>query len=141
MIRVTSFGKHQNPQRDLYISRIKHSIPFEWNEISVRKMPATRPNKLLSEEKKFLDSARSLVLLDPKGKLMTSQQLADFCFAGPDRHFVVGPAFGFTQDFYEAASQQISLSPLDFTHSLAQTMLAESLYRSVCIHKNHPFVK
>lgn len=141
MIRVSSFGKNTNPTRDLYVQRIKHAIPFQWDEIAIKKLPEKRPSKLLPEEKKFLENVQGFILLDPQGKQMTSKELSEFCFAGPDRHFVVGPAFGFASEFYDQASLKISLSKLEFTHGLAQAMLAESLYRSVCIQLNHPFVK
>lgn len=141
MIRVSSFGDFQNSWRDEYILKIKRLIPFEWKQIDVRRMPDTRTTQLLPEEKKFLEEHSKFILLDAGGKEMSSEDLATWLFKSGDRHFVIGPAIGFHPDFYQRAESKISLSKLTFTHALAQVILAESLYRSACILKNHPFVK
>ena len=140
MIRVSSFGKTESDLRDLYVKRILRMIPFSWTEISLKRCPDKRPSQLLPEEKKFLESHADLVLLDVGGKELNSQEFAHFCFKA-DRHFVIGPAVGFHDDFRKRASHRLSLSRLTFTHGLAQAILAESIYRAACELKNHPFVK
>ena len=140
MIRVLSFQEVKNPWRDEYLKRIRDIVPFEWKQIPLRRSPSERPPELLPEEKKFLETYNQFWLLDVEGKEMTSKELTRWLFK-EDRNLVVGPAVGFHPLFVEKARGRISLSKLTFTHSLAQTMLAESLYRSVCELKNHPFVK
>ncbi len=143
MIRVTCFGSPKDlSARDVYIKRIRDQIPFEWTDLRLKKNPDSRTAEILPEEEKFLAQTKSFVLLDVEGDQMTSEDFYRFCFQGsPDRHFVVGPAAGFPPAFRQRASMKLSLSRLTFTHGTAQLMLAESLYRSVCILKNHPFVK
>ncbi|MBN8555954.1 MAG: 23S rRNA (pseudouridine(1915)-N(3))-methyltransferase RlmH [Deltaproteobacteria bacterium] len=141
MILVTAFGKTPNELRDRYIKRIKTMMPFEWNEIPLKKCPDQRPSQLLPEEIKFLKNASPFFLLDADGKSFDSNQFYRWCFQSSERHLVIGPAVGFHQDFYKAALGKISLSPLTLTHGLAHLVLAESIYRSVCMLKNHPFVK
>ncbi len=140
MLRVSSFGKFSSPIRDRYCERLKKLIPFEWVEIPIRQMPSQRENRLLPEEEKFLKEFSSFTLLDVKGKDMTSEQLQKWAFTA-DRHLVIGPAIGFHSQFYERAQGMIKLSSLTLTHELAQTVLAESLYRAVCMEWNHPFAK
>lgn len=140
MLRVTSFGKFENEWRDRYIKQTKQLIPVEWTQIPIKKSPDKRTSQLLPEEAKFLRENSNFFLLDADGRSMTSKELASWCFKS-SRHLVVGPAIGFAQEFKDAALGLISLSSLTFTHSLAQTMLAEALYRSACILRNHPFVK
>jgi len=140
MIRVSSFGKTENDLRDLYIKRIERMIPFSWKEIALKRCPESRGALLLPEEKKFLESESDFILLDVKGREMTSEDFSRFCFKA-DRHFVIGPAIGFHDLFRKRATASLSLSKLTFTHGLAQAMLAESVYRAACEMKNHPFVK
>ncbi|MGA0163432.1 MAG: 23S rRNA (pseudouridine(1915)-N(3))-methyltransferase RlmH [Bdellovibrionota bacterium] len=141
MIKVTSFGLSQEPYfRDL-LKRISVLLPFQWNEIQIKRHPETRPSSPLLEEQKFLKSNSSFVLLDSKGKKLSDDEFYDFCFSKSERHFVVGPSFGFHSSFYEKMETSLSLSSLTLTHGLAQLVLAESLYRVACRLKNHPFVK
>lgn len=141
MITVTSFGKIKAPWRDDYIERIERLIPFRWNEIPLKKNPDTRPAEVLNEEKSFLQKNSNFYLLEVEGKAYSSPEFSRFLFKESDRHLVVGPAVGFHPEMRKKASGMISLSTLTMTHALAQTLLAESIYRSVCELKNHPFVK
>lgn len=141
MISVTSFGKLDSPLRDRYLQRLKKLIPFEWREIPVKQMPSERPPRLLAEEEKFLKGHKDFYLLDVLGKDLDSEGFRKFCFSASNRHLVIGPAVGFHKDFFERAAGRIKLSSLTLTHELAQVMLAESIYRSVCLEKNHPFAK
>jgi 23S rRNA (pseudouridine1915-N3)-methyltransferase len=140
MFRVSAFGKHKNEWRDQYIFQIKRLMPFEWIEIPIKKLPDKRPPQLLPEEAKFLRENSDFFLMDSTGKEFDSKSFYDWCFK-TSRHVVIGPGVGFHPEFRERALGAISLSRLTFTHGLAQTILAESIYRSVCMLKNHPFVK
>ncbi|MDB5038669.1 MAG: Ribosomal large subunit methyltransferase [Bacteriovoracaceae bacterium] len=140
MIRVSSFGKFENTWRDQYIQQIKRLTPFEWIQIPLKKSPDQRPTQLLLEEAKFLKENSNFYILDALGKEMNSDEFYKWCFK-ESRHLVVGPAIGFHPDFKAKSQGSLSLSRLTFTHALAQTILAESIFRSACILKNHPFVK
>lgn len=140
MIRVTSFGKSKNEWRDQLIKQIQGLTAFEWIEISIKKIPDKRTTQLMPEEQKFLRENSNFFLLEDSGKEMNSPQFAEWCFKS-SRHLIVGPSVGFHPEFREKSLGQISLSKLTFTHALAQTVLAEAIYRSACIQKNHPFVK
>lgn len=141
MIRVTSFGLVKNDWRDRYIRLTKKLVPFAWDEIPLRRCPDQRTNQLLSEEAKFLENTKNFTLLDVSGKALSSDGFYKQCFNRSECHLVVGPAIGFHEEFFNRADGKISLSSLTFTHELAQVILAESIYRSACILKNHPFVK
>ena len=74
------------------------------------------------------------VVLDEHGQSLTSEAFArvlDEC----DRRmvFVVGGAFGFTDEVRERADLVLSLSPMTFTHEMARLVLAEQLYRAATI--------
>lgn len=141
MVRVSSFGTVKSEWRDRLIRMTQKLMPFEWNEIALRHCPDQRTDQLLAEEEKFLKTANAFTLVDVTGKHMDSKAFYAWCFRGGNQHLLIGPAVGFHKQFFERAESKISLSSLTLTHELAQVVLAESIYRSACMLKNHPFVK
>jgi 23S rRNA (pseudouridine1915-N3)-methyltransferase len=86
----------------------------------------------------------ALVLLDARGKQLTSEEFAGFLGDYQDRHaspllFGVGPADGFSSSAREAALLVLSLSKLMLAHELARVVLLEQLYRAFTILKGHPY--
>jgi len=144
MIRVYAFGGRPNDLRDTYLERAKRLMPFEWTDIPLKKCPDRREKTLLPEEQNFLkkQAQKSFYLLDSDGNLFkNSSDFSQWLFRQSELSLVLGPAIGFHPEFYAKAKGKLSLSPLTFTHGLAQCILAECLYRAVCELKNHPFVK
>jgi 23S rRNA (pseudouridine1915-N3)-methyltransferase len=86
----------------------------------------------------------TLVLLDPKGKQLSSEELAKFLGDHQDRNplplcFAVGPANGFTDDARHSATLLLSLGRMTIAHELARIVLLEQLYRAFTILKGHPY--
>jgi 23S rRNA (pseudouridine1915-N3)-methyltransferase len=86
----------------------------------------------------------SLVLLDPKGKQFSSEELAKFLGDHQDRNplplcFAVGPANGFTDGARHPATLLLSLGRMTIAHELARIVLLEQLYRAFTILKGHPY--
>jgi 23S rRNA (pseudouridine1915-N3)-methyltransferase len=84
------------------------------------------------------------VLLDNRGKQMSSEELARFLGDHQDRNpaplvFVVGPANGFSDETRKAASLLLSLGTMTLAHELARVVLLEQLYRALTILKGHPY--
>jgi 23S rRNA (pseudouridine1915-N3)-methyltransferase len=84
------------------------------------------------------------VLLDPRGKQSSSQELAALL----DRHkqqstqllvFAIGPADGWPAAALARASTLLSLGPMTLPHELARLVLAEQLYRAATILAGHPY--
>ena len=85
-----------------------------------------------------------LVLLDSRGKMMTSETFA--AWLGTQRDggaqqtvFAVGPASGWSDASRQRADLQLSLGPMTLAHALARLVLAEQLYRAVTILSGHPY--
>jgi 23S rRNA (pseudouridine1915-N3)-methyltransferase len=53
--------------------------------------------------------------------------------------FVIGGAYGFSQEVYDRKSQAISLSPMTFSHQMVRLIFLEQLYRAGSILKNEPY--
>ncbi len=84
------------------------------------------------------------VLLDSRGKQMSSEDLAKFLGDYQDRNplplvFAVGPANGFSDQARASASSLLSLGKMTLAHELARVVLLEQLYRAFTILKGHPY--
>lgn len=53
--------------------------------------------------------------------------------------FLIGGAAGLAPELAGAADERLSLGPLTLPHQLARVVLAEQLYRSLCILAGHPY--
>ena len=82
------------------------------------------------------DSQR-LIALTPTGKLRSSPDLANWLQKQVVDYgriaFLIGGPLGFSDDVLAACHEEISLSPLTFTHELARVLLLEQLYRACTI--------
>ena len=85
-----------------------------------------------------------VVLLDEKGKEMTSRQYAGFLQKQMNTGlknlvFVIGGPYGFSEDVYRRANLKIALSKMTFSHQLVRLIFLEQLYRGLAILNNHPY--
>jgi 23S rRNA (pseudouridine1915-N3)-methyltransferase len=86
----------------------------------------------------------ALVLLDPRGKQLSSEELAEFLSHHRQRNpapllFAVGPPDGFSDRARQAAARLLSLGRMTIAHELARVVLLEQLYRAFTILKGHPY--
>ena len=84
-----------------------------------------------------------LVLLDARGKQLSSEELAEF-LAGEQRNavsllFAIGGADGWGDEARRQAGVILSLGKMTLPHELARVVLVEQLYRAFTILKNHPY--
>jgi 23S rRNA (pseudouridine1915-N3)-methyltransferase len=146
-LRVLWVGKTKNPQISKlcadYASRLEHFLPLNIAEVKEPK------GGMRAEAEKILaaigDSDR-VVVLDPKGKAFTSEQLAKFIqqhMTSDSRRltFVIGGYEGLADSVKSRADVQWSLSSLTFTHDLTRVVLLEQLYRALSIINNLPYSK
>lgn len=89
-------------------------------------------------------SPATLVLLDSRGKQMTSEVFAAWLGARRDegtQHivFAIGPADGWNGETRSKAHLLLSLGPMTLAHSLARVVMAEQLYRACTILAGHPY--
>jgi 23S rRNA (pseudouridine1915-N3)-methyltransferase len=87
---------------------------------------------------------RRLVLLDCRGKQLTSEELAKFLGDHQDTNpvplvFGIGPADGFSETARQQADFTLSLGKMTMAHELARVLLLEQLYRGFTILKGHPY--
>ena len=93
---------------------------------------------------KKLNDSDFLVLLDEKGKALTSVQFAEFMeqkFQLGSRQlvFLIGGAYGFSDAVYKRANQQLSLSKMTFSHQMIRLFFLEQLFRAMTIIRGEPY--
>ena len=134
---------------DIYMSRLKHYIPFNLVEIpELKNVSALSKDQIkVKEGELILKNVRptdDLILLDEHGKEYTSIQLAKILqdkisYECKDMVFVIGGAYGFSDAVYARANSKISLSKMTFSHQMVRTIFAEQLYRAFTIMKGEPY--
>jgi 23S rRNA (pseudouridine1915-N3)-methyltransferase len=84
-----------------------------------------------------------LVLLDSRGKQLSSEELAEFLEREQVNAiplvFAVGGSDGFSDEARRRAGFTLSLGRMTLPHELARVVLVEQLYRAFTILKNHPY--
>ena len=84
-----------------------------------------------------------LVLLDSRGKQLSSEELAKFLEREQVQSlpllFAIGGADGFSEEARRQAGFVLSLGRMTLPHELARVVLLEQLYRAFTILKNHPY--
>ena len=141
-LKVAWIGKTKDPAIQSltaeYLKRIARyteieglTFPDESALLKLRDKAGTRP-------------AHALVLIDPRGKQLSSEEFAHFLENHQDRNpqplvLAIGPADGFTNAAREAATAVLSLGKMTLAHELARIVLLEQIYRAFTILKGHPY--
>jgi len=85
----------------------------------------------------------ALILLDERGKNLSSEQLAQRIAGlrddGRRAAFVIGGPDGLDRAFRAEAALLLSFGQLTWPHQLVRVMLAEQLYRAATILAGHPY--
>jgi 23S rRNA (pseudouridine1915-N3)-methyltransferase len=142
-IKVVWIGRTKEPAiqtlTDEYLRRLSHCAEAEGlalkDEAGLLQLSGS---KLRAQTKPVL------VLLDSRGKQMSSEEIATFLENHQDRNpaplvFAVGPASGFSDETRKAATLLLSLGKMTMAHELARVVLLEQLYRAFTIMKKHPY--
>jgi len=84
------------------------------------------------------------VALDPDGRAPGSSDalaawLTERVEAARPVAFLVGGPLGLDRVLADEAEERLSLGPLTLPHQLARVVLAEQLYRALCVRAGHPY--
>ena len=132
-----------------YQKRLKHYTNFERIEIAnIKNAKNFSESELMKKEGelilKQIQNSDHLVLLDDKGKDFTSQKFAQklqqWMLSGKKRLvFVVGGAYGFSDEIYKRGNEKLSLSKMTFSHQMVRLFFVEQIYRGYSILNNEPY--
>ena len=133
----------------LFTKRISNYYPVDWQIISTPKNAAVLSDVDLKQKEgetilNLLKKEDYLILLDERGKTLTSEGVANFIQQRANESekqlvFLIGGAFGVSKDVFERADYVWSLSPLVFPHQLVRLILAEQIYRACSINRNEKY--
>lgn len=134
---------------EIYISRLKHYIPFSLTEIPELKNASSLSKDQIKAREgelilKSIKPSDEVILLDEHGKEYTSMEWARnmekrMSGSGRDMVFVIGGAYGFSDDVYSRCDGKVSLSKMTFSHQMVRTIFAEQLYRAFTIIRGEPY--
>lgn len=133
----------------LFEKRLSHYT----SKISMVDIPVIKGKKMAPQQLKKLEGEQILsrikpgdflILLDEKGKTYDSKKFSEtlqgWMNRGPKRLvFVVGGAFGFSEDVYQKCDAKLSLSSMTFSHQLIRLIFLEQIYRAFTILKGEPY--
>ena len=141
-LKVAWIGKTKEPAiqslTEEYLKRLSHYVEAEGIALKDEAAFLALAQGARSQQKHFL------VLLDSRGKQLSSEELAQFLRNHQDRNplpllFAIGPADGFSDETRGAASMTLSFGKMTLAHELARVVLLEQLYRAFTILKGHPY--
>ena len=134
---------------DLYVSRLRHYVPFSVVEIPELKKVASFTKQQIKDKEgelilKQVGPQDTLILLDEHGREFRSLEFAEYMekqlgTGAKNLVFAVGGAYGFSEPVYQRAGGKISLSKMTFSHQMVRTIFAEQLYRAFTILKGEPY--
>jgi 23S rRNA (pseudouridine1915-N3)-methyltransferase len=133
-----------------YLQRIKGSFQVELVELGMESPESMKPAEVQSREaEEVLKKTKNydyLVVLDERGKEMSSKALSEFVQTRMNSGvksvcFVIGGAYGFAEKVRQEADLILSLSALTFPHQLTRMLLVEQLYRSHTLIKGISYHK
>ena len=141
-LKIAWIGKTKNlaiqSLTDDYLKRIQRyadaealQLPDEAALLKLREKSGPRP-------------AHAIVLLDSRGRQLSSEEFAQFLQNHQDRNsqplvLAIGPADGFSGAARKSATATLSLGKMTLAHELARIVLLEQVYRAFTILKGHPY--
>ena len=129
-----------------FTKRIVHYYPMDWQLITPSKL--TEPAQIKKAEAanilKAITPTDVLILLDEKGKMLSSPGLANLIQQKANQSaqkiiFLIGGAYGVDEIIQQRANFTWSISDLVFPHMLVRLMLAEQIYRACSILANEKY--
>ncbi|RXG32676.1 23S rRNA (pseudouridine(1915)-N(3))-methyltransferase RlmH [Leeuwenhoekiella marinoflava] len=152
-IKLLCIGKTDDRNLDelisIYTKRLKFYVNFDLEII-----PDLKKTKNLSEDQQKekegelilskLSAQDQLIVLDEKGKDLTSEKFADYLQKKMNSGiktlvFVIGGPYGFSPEVYAKAQGKISLSKMTFSHQMIRLFMTEQVYRAFTILRNEPY--
>jgi len=132
-----------------FTNRISKYFSVEWNIIPTPKNAGMLSEMDLKKKEgetilEWLKKDDYLILLDERGRSLTSEGLAEFIQSRANESvktivFLIGGIYGVDEAVFKRANFQWSLSKLVFPHQLVRLILAEQLYRACTILRNDKY--
>jgi 23S rRNA (pseudouridine1915-N3)-methyltransferase len=134
---------------DLYLGRLRHYTDLQLTELpDIKNAGKMKQDQLKTLEGELIlkrvEATDLLILLDEKGRAGSSEDFASLIQTIGNQSvkkviFVIGGAWGFSDQVYARAGRKMSLSSMTFNHELVRVIFLEQLYRAFTIIKGEPY--
>ncbi len=134
---------------EIFTKRISNYYPVQWNIIAGPKNAGSMTEAELKIKEGEIVTGQLkkedyLVVLDERGKQISSEGFAAFLQQRANESeknivFLIGGAYGVSNDVLQRANYRWSLSRLVFPHQLVRLILAEQVYRACSILRNEKY--
>ena len=133
----------------IYSERLKHYCKFtefiipdvkNSGKLSTFELKKKEGESILSA----INNSAEVILLDENGSSFSSIEFSNFInkkilSSNKELVFVVGGAFGFSDQVYKRSNLKLSLSKMTFSHQMIRLILIEQIYRAYSIKHNLPY--
>jgi 23S rRNA (pseudouridine1915-N3)-methyltransferase len=152
-IKLMWIGKADGDVFDEAIRQYTRKIQF-YTVYEPLAIPYLKNTKSLSQDEqkrkegelllKKIEPGDFVILLDERGKEFTSKAFAQFIQQQANNGlktlvFIIGGAYGFSEEVYARGNAQVALSKLTFPHIMTRLIFAEQLYRAFTILHGEPY--
>ncbi|MEI6352895.1 MAG: 23S rRNA (pseudouridine(1915)-N(3))-methyltransferase RlmH [Candidatus Nomurabacteria bacterium] len=148
--QIITIGKKHDKNLEDFIQdfekRIKANFDFEWS-ILKSEDDNNKEVQIKKESEKILEFLQKnnknsfVILLDEKGKEKTTKEISNLFEEKMNEGiekiiFIIGGAFGVSEDIFKKGDLVLGLSKLTLPHQLVRALLTEQIYRAISILKN-----
>lgn len=157
-ITIISVGKikenYLKSAIDEYSKRLSKYCKLEIIEVSDEKTPdnaSAKEEEMIKEKEgdkilKHLKDSSYVIILAIDGKMLSSEELADFIKEQGIRGnshltFIIGGSLGLSKEVLSKANLKLSFSKMTFPHQLMRVILLEQVYRGFRIISGEPYHK
>lgn len=151
-ITILAIGRKHEPKLsdaiEGYTKRLNHYCPTSWKLVEAKITSSMSPDEIKRAETQVLLAGTNpedkIILLDESGTQLSSTQNAEALqkhLNKSTKHlvFIIGGAYGVTDQLKNQADFNWSLSNLVFPHQLVRLILVEQLYRGFTIVNNEKY--
>lgn len=155
-INIIAAGKIKEKYLQMGIAEFMKRLPpyadVKITEIAEEKMKdnpsaAEKEKTLAAEGERLLKQVPQgsyLFVLDVYGKQISSEELSEridgLALQGNSNlSFLIGGAFGLSEEVRKAADEKISFSRMTFTHQMVRLLLVEQIYRAFKISRGEKY--
>jgi 23S rRNA (pseudouridine1915-N3)-methyltransferase len=132
-----------------FVDRATRYWPMEWIEVREESARSQDSGVVRAREGVRLRAALPVggvvVACDGSGRALDSDAFARWMRqrheAARDVSFLIGGAFGLTDELRSSADERLAVAPWTLPHDLARWVLAEQLYRAGTILRGEPYHK
>ena len=149
-IQIITIGKKHDKNLEDFIKdfekRIKAHFDLEWTILNSiddnnKEVQIRKESEKIFETLEKVGKNSFVILLDENGKEKGTKDLASLFQEKMNEGiekiiFIIGGAFGVSEDIFKKSDFVLSLSKLVFPHQLVRVILIEQIYRCVSILKN-----